>query len=215
MTASRPGHDRIARLVSVLAAAVLLVALALPMALIALAVRLRIGRPVLFRQQRPGLNGQSFTILKFRTMTDRRGADGQLLPDAQRMTRFGIWLRRTSLDELPEFLNVLRGDMNLVGPRPLLVEYLPLYTPQQARRHEVRPGITGWAQVNGRNAISWDSKLALDVWYVDNRSLALDLRILAATFLKVIAREGISSPGSATSERFRGSAAGRAGDDET
>lgn len=215
MTASRAGYDRLARLFSAVVAACLLVVLALPMALIALAVGLRIGRPVLFRQPRPGLNGRAFTILKFRTMIDRPGPDGLPLPDAQRLTRFGTLLRRSSLDELPELVNVLRGDMNLVGPRPLLVEYLPLYDGQQARRHEVRPGITGWAQINGRNAIDWDRKLALDVWYVDNRSFALDLRILALTVLKVIAREGISSPGSATTDRFRGSEAGRGGEDET
>lgn len=215
MTASRAGYDRLARLFSAVVAACLLVLLALPMALIALAVGLRIGRPVLFRQPRPGVNGRVFAILKFRTMIDRTGPDGLPLPDAQRLTRFGTWLRRSSLDELPELVNVLRGDMNLVGPRPLLVEYLPLYDGQQARRHEVRPGITGWAQINGRNAIDWDRKLALDVWYVDNRSFALDLRILALTVLKVIAREGISSPGSATTDRFRGSVAGRGGEDET
>lgn len=215
MTASRAGYDRLARLFSAVVAACLLVLLALPMALIALAVGLRIGRPVLFRQPRPGLNGRVFTILKFRTMIDRTGPDGLPLPDAQRLTRFGTWVRRSSLDELPELVNVLRGDMNLVGPRPLLVEYLPLYDGQQARRHEVRPGITGWAQINGRNAIDWDRKLALDVWYVDNRSFALDLRILALTVFKVIVHEGVTSPGSATTDRFRGSVAGRGGEDET
>ena len=164
----------------------------------------RIGAPVFFRQQRPGLHGQPFQMVKFRTMTDARGPDGALLPDAERLTPFGRFLRSASLDELPELWNVLRGDMSLVGPRPLLMEYLPLYTPEQARRHAVRPGITGWAQVNGRNALSWEEKFALDVWYVDHQSLALDIRILWLTARKVLAREGISAAGEATMGKFTG-----------
>lgn len=170
----------------------------------ALAIRLGIGRPVLFRQQRPGLHGRPFTILKFRTMRDAADAMGNPLPDAMRLTWLGRFLRSTSLDELPELWNVLHGEMSLVGPRPLLMEYLPLYTPEQARRHEVRPGVTGWAQVNGRNAIGWEEKFLADVWYVDNQSLWLDLRILLLTMKKVIVREGISQPGQATMERFTG-----------
>ena len=168
-------------------------------------VRRRIGVPVLFRQIRPGLAGRPFELLKFRTMTDERGPDGQLLPDKDRLTPFGRWLRASSLDELPELWNVLKGEMSLVGPRPLLVEYLPLYTPEQARRHEVRPGITGWAQVNGRNAISWDEKFKLDVWYVDNQSLWLDLKILWLTIKKVLVRDGISAQGDVTMPKFTGS----------
>jgi lipopolysaccharide/colanic/teichoic acid biosynthesis glycosyltransferase len=178
---------------------------------VAVAVRLRLGSPVLFRQQRPGLHARAFTILKFRTMLDARTGDGEPLPDSQRLTRFGRWLRASSLDELPELWNVLRGDMSLVGPRPLLMEYVPLYTPEQARRHEVRPGITGWAQVNGRNALSWDDKFALDLWYVDNRSLALDMRILAATVASVGGRKGISAEGEATMPKFTGSGASQEG----
>lgn len=179
--------------------------LALPIALLVFLIRKRLGSPVFFRQLRPGLNGQSFEMIKFRTMTDARGADGVLLPDAERLTKFGRFLRATSLDELPELWNVLKGDMSLVGPRPLLVEYLPLYTPEQARRHEVRPGITGWAQVNGRNAISWEEKFALDVWYVENQSFWLDIKILWLTIKKVLVREGISAVGEATIGKFTGS----------
>jgi len=168
-------------------------------------VHVKLGRPALFRQLRPGLRGQPFQMVKFRTMTDERGADGALLPDAQRLTPFGRFLRASSLDELPELWNVLKGEMSLVGPRPLLMEYLPLYTPEQARRHEVRPGITGWAQVNGRNAISWEEKFSLDVWYVDHRSLWLDMRILWMTVRKVLVRDGISAVGEATMSRFTGS----------
>lgn len=175
------------------------------MACIALLVRLKLGAPVLFRQQRPGLHGKPFTLYKFRTMTDARDAQGALLPDAERLTRFGRFLRSTSLDELPEFFNVLKGDMNLVGPRPLLMQYLDRYTPEQARRHEVRPGITGWAQVNGRNAITWEDKFRLDVWYVDHWSLWLDIQIIFLTVWKVFKREGISQPGHATAEEFMGS----------
>ncbi|MFD2609111.1 sugar transferase [Deinococcus taklimakanensis] len=175
-----------------------------PMLLLALLVRSKLGSPVLFSQVRPGLNGQPFTMYKFRTMTDERGPDGELLPDAARLTRFGKLLRSTSVDELPELLNILKGDMSLVGPRPLLMEYLPLYNERQARRHEVRPGLTGWAQVNGRNALSWDEKFEHDVWYVENRSFALDLKILLMTLQKVVKRDGISADGEATMPRFSG-----------
>lgn len=167
-------------------------------------VRAKLGSPVLFRQERPGLGGRPFTILKFRTMTNEYGADGELLPDAERLTSLGRFLRSTSLDELPELWNVLRGDMSLVGPRPLLMQYLPLYTRDQARRHEVRPGITGWAQVNGRNAVSWEEKFEMDVWYVDNQSFCLDIKILLHTVRKVITREGITTAGEATAPIFEG-----------
>ncbi len=179
--------------------------LAIPLMLLALQIRRKLGKPVFFIQDRPGLNGKPFKMVKFRTMTDARGADGQLLPDSLRLTPFGRWLRATSLDELPELWNVLKGEMSLVGPRPLLMDYLPLYSAQQFRRHEVRPGITGWAQVNGRNAISWEDKFALDVWYVDNLSLWLDLRILWRTARKVLMRDGISAAGEATMAKFTGS----------
>jgi sugar transferase EpsL len=162
------------------------------------------GFPILFRQKRPGLHGKIFTIYKFRTMRDLRDPQGNLLPDAQRITSLGRCLRSTSLDELPELINVLRGEMSLVGPRPLLVEYLPLYSPEQARRHEVLPGITGWAQVHGRNVLAWEEKFRLDVWYIDHWSLWLDVKILAKTVLKVLRREGISQPGQTTAELFRG-----------
>lgn len=165
-------------------------------------VRREMGSPAFFRQSRPGLHGEAFKMVKLRTMFDAVDEQGNPLPDAERLTDFGRFLRRTSLDELPELWNVLRGDMSLVGPRPLLMEYLDHYTPEQMRRHEVRPGITGWAQVNGRNAISWEEKFALDVWYVDNWSLWLDLRILARTVVKVIRREGISGGGVETMTRF-------------
>lgn len=170
-------------------------------------VRCKLGSPVLFKQDRPGLNSQIFTMYKFRTMTDVRNEQGELLPDEERLPPFGRFLRSTSLDELPELINVLKGDMSLVGPRPLLARYLQRYSPMQARRHEVRPGITGWAQVNGRNAISWEEKFAHDVWYVDNFSFALDLKILAMTFWKIIKREGISQEGEATMAEFMGTEA--------
>jgi lipopolysaccharide/colanic/teichoic acid biosynthesis glycosyltransferase len=186
-------------LVVALAALVLLAPILLG---IALAVRIGLGRPVLFRQQRPGLGGRPFALLKFRTMADARDAAGQPLPDDRRLTPLGQLLRRTSLDELPELINVLKGDMSLVGPRPLLIDYLPHYSPEQARRHEVRPGLTGWAAVNGRNATSWEQRLAQDVWYVDHRSFALDCRILLMTVAKVIRQEGISQEGHATMPRF-------------
>ena len=172
------------------------------MAAVALAVRVDLGAPVVFTQQRPGLGGRPFRLVKFRTMRDAVDAQGVPLPDGQRITRLGQFLRAASLDELPELWNVLRGDMSLVGPRPLLMRYLPRYTSEQARRHEVPPGITGWAQINGRNAITWEQKFALDVWYVDHRTLALDLRILAATLLKVVQREGIAADGHATMPEF-------------
>jgi len=182
----------------------LLVVLALPLLMLALIVRLRLGSPVLFTQQRPGLDGEPFRIYKFRTMTDDRDAAGNLLPDGERLVGLGRLLRAASLDELPELLNVARGEMSLVGPRPLLMEYLPLYTPLQARRHEVLPGMTGWAQIHGRNALSWEDKFRLDVWYVDNRSFWLDLKILWLTAKAVIRREGISQQGHPTMEKFRG-----------
>jgi lipopolysaccharide/colanic/teichoic acid biosynthesis glycosyltransferase len=175
------------------------------MLLVAFAIFFKLGSPVFFRQIRPGLKGKNFTMLKFRTMLDSKGKDGKLLSDEQRLTRFGKLLRSTSLDELPGLFNVIKGDMSLVGPRPLLVEYLSLYSPEQARRHEVRPGITGWAQVNGRNAISWEDKFKLDVWYVDNRSFWLDIKILFLTVKKVFVREGISAAGEATMSKFTGS----------
>lgn len=182
-----------------------LIALALPLLVLMWLVRRKLGTPVFFRQVRPGLHGQPFEMVKFRTMTSERGSDGQLLPDAARLTAFGRFLRATSLDELPELWNVLKGDMSLVGPRPLLMEYLPLYTPETARRHTVRPGITGWAQVNGRNAISWEDKFQLDIWYVDHHSLWLDIKILWLTVKKVLVRDGISAEGEATMPRFTGS----------
>ena len=192
------------RLFDITAALAALLLLALPLALLTWQVRRKLGSPAFFRQVRPGMHGQPFEMVKFRTMTDARGADGALLPDADRLTPFGRFLRASSLDELPELWNVLKGEMSLVGPRPLLMEYLPLYSPQQARRHEVRPGITGWAQVNGRNALGWDDKFKLDVWYVDHRSLWLDIKILWLTVKKVLVREGISAAGEATMPRFTG-----------
>ena len=173
--------------------------------LLSLLVLIYHGQPVFFRQIRPGYRGHPFTIFKFRTMTDRRDKDGKLLPDAERLTRFGSFLRSTSLDELPELFNVLRGEMSWVGPRPLLMQYLSRYTPEQARRHDVHPGITGWAQVNGRNALTWEDKFQLDVWYVDHWSLLLDVKILILTAWKVIRREGINQEGHATAGEFMGS----------
>lgn len=192
---------RILEIVLVLVLAPVWVPLLLALALV---VWWRLGRPVLFAQVRPGRRGKLFTLVKFRTMTDARGPDGALLPDADRLPRFGHWLRATSLDELPELLAVLRGDMSLVGPRPLLPEYLPLYSARHARRHEVRPGLTGWAQVHGRNAIGWADRFDLDVWYVDHRSLCLDVRILALTIWRVLGRHGVSAPGEVTMPRFNG-----------
>jgi lipopolysaccharide/colanic/teichoic acid biosynthesis glycosyltransferase len=172
---------------------------------IALLVKLTSKGPVFFRQQRAGLRGQCFTLLKFRTMIDTKDSKGHLLPDGHRLTRFGRFLRSTSLDELPELINVLKGDMSLVGPRPLLPQYLGRYTPQQSRRHEVKPGITGWAQINGRNALTWEQKFALDVWYVEHRSVFLDAKIIFLTAWKTLKREGINQPGRATADEFMGS----------
>ena len=193
------------RVFDVLASAIGLLILALPLGLLAWQVRLKLGSPVLFAQVRPGLHGKPFRMVKFRTMTDACDASGALMPDEQRLTPFGRFFRASSLDELPELWNVLKGDMSLVGPRPLLMDYLSLYTPEQARRHEVRPGITGWSQVNGRNDISWEEKFKLDVWYVDHRSLWLDTRILWRTLIKVLVRDGISAAGEATMPKFTGS----------
>jgi lipopolysaccharide/colanic/teichoic acid biosynthesis glycosyltransferase len=193
------------RLFDFFVAAVAVILLSPVIALIALLVRINLGKPVLFRQLRPGRHGQPFTLLKFRTMLDAVDSNGSSLPDAERLTAFGQLLRRWSLDELPELYNVLRGDMSLVGPRPLLMEYLPLYSAEQARRHDVRPGLTGWAQVNGRNAISWDQKFAFDLWYVDHASLSLDLKILWLTVKNVFTRHGISAEGEATMPKFSGS----------
>jgi lipopolysaccharide/colanic/teichoic acid biosynthesis glycosyltransferase len=186
-----------------LAALVLLVLLAPLLLAIAIAVLLALGWPVIFRQQRPGIRGEPFGLVKFRTMRDLRDPAGAPLPNEERLTAFGTFLRSTSLDELPELWNVLRGDMSLVGPRPLLMEYLPLYTPEQRRRHDVRPGMTGWAQVNGRNTVTWEDRFRMDVWYVENRSAWLDARILCRTIGRILSRQGISTPGRATIERFR------------
>jgi len=195
------------RALDVAVSAVSLILLSPLLAVIALIIWLQMGRPVVFRQQRPGYMGVPFFALKFRSMTDQRDEQGRLLPDGERITRLGAFLRRTSLDELPQFWNVLRGDMSLVGPRPLLMQYLDRYTPEQARRHSVPPGITGWTQVNGRNDLAWEKKLALDVWYVDHWTLWLDLRILGITVWKVVKGEGISADGSATMPEFMGSEA--------
>lgn len=192
------------RIIDILGASFGLLLLSPVLAIVAYKIRHEMGAPVLFWQKRPGLHGKSFHMIKFRTMRDAVDQHGTVLPDAERLTKFGRLLRSSSLDELPELWNVLRGEMSLVGPRPLLMEYLTLYSPEQARRHEARPGITGWAQVNGRNAISWNEKFALDVWYVDNRSLWLDLKIIWLTIRKVIKREGISAAGEATMPKFTG-----------
>jgi len=181
-----------------------LLALSPVILMVAFLVRRYLGTPVLFTQQRPGLNERPFLLYKFRTMNDARDASGNLLPDAQRLTKMGKTIRQLSLDELPQLFNVLKGDMSLVGPRPLLMEYLPLYSAEQHRRHRVRPGITGWAQINGRNAIGWEERFALDVWYVDNHSFILDIKILFATVMKVLRRSGISQPGQETMSKFTG-----------
>lgn len=190
------------RMFDMLLAALLLILLSPVLLVLAWAVRRKLGSPILFTQQRPGWHGKPFLMRKFRTMTDARDAAGQLLPDAERLTPFGRFLRSSSLDELPELLNVLKGEMSLVGPRPLLMQYLERYTPEQRRRHEVRPGITGWAQVNGRNAISWEDRFALDIWYVNHCSFLLDMRILCMTTAKVFRREGISAEGHVTMREF-------------
>ncbi|WP_342559437.1 sugar transferase [Metasolibacillus sp. FSL K6-0083] len=183
----------------------MLVLLSVPIMITWMLVCMKLGSPAIFTQPRPGLNGKIFHVYKFRTMTNQRNEDGELLPDVERLTSFGKLLRKLSLDELPQLWNVLKGDMSFVGPRPLLVEYLPLYNERQARRHEVRPGITGWAQVNGRNAISWEQKFEYDVWYVENQSFWLDMKILFLTVKKVFISEGISQEGQATMEKFTGS----------
>lgn len=201
----RKNHVMLKRCFDFVAAAAGLLLLSPVLLLVAWKVRRTMGSPVLFQQVRPGLHGTPFRMVKFRTMRDAIGPDGQPLPDAERLTPFGQFLRSSSLDELPELWNVLKGEMSLVGPRPLLMEYLPLYSPEQARRHEVRPGVTGWAQVNGRNAISWEQKFAFDVWYVDNRSFWLDVKIIFLTVKKVLVRDGISAQGEATMPKFTGS----------
>jgi len=193
------------RLFDLLLTGLALVLLSPILLVVAILVRIYHGRPVIFTQKRPGFKGTPFHIYKFRTMTDERDPNGKLLPDAERLTRLGRFLRSTSLDEFPELFNILRGEMSLVGPRPLLMQYLERYSPEQARRHDVLPGLTGWAQVNGRNALTWDDKFKLDVWYVDNWSLWLDIKIIFLTLWKVFKREGISQPGHATAEEFMGS----------
>jgi len=201
------GRRLLKRTIDIVGAGILIAGLSPVMGSVALAVRMRLGRPIFFRQVRPGLCGEPFTLVKFRTMTDERDATGALLPNEQRKTRFGNFLRRASLDELPELINVLRGEMSLVGPRPLLMEYVPLFSPRQAMRMDVKPGITGWAQINGRNALSWEDRFELDVWYVENQSLFLDLRILFRTISIVLLRKDVSPPGQFTIARFRGTPA--------
>jgi lipopolysaccharide/colanic/teichoic acid biosynthesis glycosyltransferase len=201
-------YRRVKRLFDIVVAGAALLALSPVLLVLAVLIARRMGRPVLFVQVRPGKDAKPFRMLKFRTMRDAVDAQGNPLPDADRLTPLGAWLRASSLDELPELWNVLRGDMSLVGPRPLLMEYLPLYSPEQARRHEMRPGITGWAQINGRNAISWDEKFAHDIWYVDNAGFWLDLRILVGTVRKVLARADIDGAGVVGQEKFRGNDAG-------
>lgn len=192
------------RLFDIVVSALGLLVLSPVIAFTAWRIRKKLGSPVLFRQTRPGLNGKPFEMVKFRTMLDAFHPDGPPLPDAQRMTSYGAFLRSSSLDELPELINVLRGEMSLVGPRPLLMEYLPLYSKEQFRRHEVKPGVTGWAQVNGRNALSWEEKFKLDIWYINNRSFLLDLKIILATVKRVLTREGVSASGEATMSKFTG-----------
>lgn len=192
------------RMFDIIVASVALIVLAVPMILLGILIAIRLGRPVFFVQPRPGKGGQPFKMIKFRSMTDEKDQNGILLPDEKRLTRFGKALRASSLDELPELINVVKGDMSLVGPRPLLVRYLDLYSPEQARRHDVRPGITGWAQINGRNAITWPEKFALDVWYVDNLSLWLNIKILYLTIGRVLGRSDVSADQSATMPEFRG-----------
>jgi lipopolysaccharide/colanic/teichoic acid biosynthesis glycosyltransferase len=206
---------RIKRLIDILVAAAGLILLSPLLAALSLLVLAKLGRPVFFRQQRPGLHGVPFMLVKLRTMLDATDGNGRALPDCERLTGFGQWLRSTSLDELPELWNVLKGDMSLVGPRPLLMHYLPLYSAEEARRHDVRPGLTGWAQVNGRNAISWPEKFRHDVWYVDHWSLALDLRILAASVASVLGRRGIAAADAATMPEFTGSSGQSSGEPES
>jgi len=192
------------RFFDVMMSLVLIIAFFPIFVLLVLVIRFKLGAPVLYKQVRPGLNGKPFEMVKFRSMSNTKDADGNALPDEQRLSSFGKFLRSTSLDELPELWNIFRGDMSFVGPRPLLMEYLPLYSPEQLRRHDVRPGITGWAQVNGRNSISWPERFKLDLWYVDNQSVLLDVRILLKTVYKVLSREGISADGQATMQKFTG-----------
>lgn len=194
------------RVLDILLSLLCISVLLFPLIFVSLLIYHKLGRPIFFTQLRAGLHGRPFTILKFRTMTHQCDEHGSLLPDSERITPFGSWLRSTSIDELPELFNILRGQMSFIGPRPLLIQYLPLYSPLQARRHEVRPGITGWAQINGRNNISWEDKFRLDVWYVDHRNLFLDLKILALTAWKVFLRKDINASGHATVSNFRGSA---------
>ena len=198
------GAPFVKRLFDLILAALAVVILSPIMLIVSVSVAIDLGFPILFRQKRPGYRGEVFSIYKFRTMRDARDNLGHPLPDANRLSRLGRFLRSTSLDELPELFNIIKGDMSLVGPRPLLIEYLPLYNPEQTRRHDILPGITGWAQVHGRNALTWEQKFGLDVWYVDHWSFWLDIKILALTVVKVLKREGISQPGQATSEPFKG-----------
>lgn len=193
------------RLIDLAISLILVLVLSVMIAIIAILVRVKLGSPILFKQRRPGLHGEPFQLYKFRTMTDERGSAGQLLPDAVRLTSFGRFLRKYSLDELPQLFNVIKGDLSLVGPRPLLIEYLPLYTKEQAKRHLVKPGITGWAQINGRNAITWEEKFELDVWYVENQTFLLDIKILFLTFWKVVKSEGVNQSANVTMESFKGS----------
>lgn len=192
------------RIIDILVALSTLILLTPVLLILAIIIRFKLGSPILFKQARPGLHGQAFYMLKFRSMTDEKDISGNLLPDEKRLTTFGRFLRASSMDELPGLFNVLLGNMSLVGPRPLLMEYLPLYSQEQARRHDVRPGITGWAQVNGRNTLSWQDKFSLDVWYVEHQSVLLDIKILCLTVLKVIKREGINQQGQATMTKFTG-----------
>jgi len=202
------GIPLIKRLFDLIITVPIFVFLAPFMLLISLLIAWQHGWPIIFRQKRPGFKGELFTIFKFRSMRDLRDAQGDLLPDDKRLTKFGHFLRKWSIDETPELINVLRGEMSLVGPRPLLIAYLPLYNQEQARRHDVLPGITGWAQIHGRNAVSWQEKFSLDIWYVDHWSLWLDIKILFSTIIKVMRREGISQPGQATAELFKGNPPG-------
>ena len=206
-TSVKPPGDTLKRALDFVVSAAAIVLFFPLLVVLSLAVFCALGMPVFFVQERPGQGGKIFLLIKFRTMRDAAGANGKPLVDAERLTLLGRWMRKLSLDELPELFNVLKGDMSLVGPRPLLPQYIDRYTPEQARRHEVKPGITGWAQVNGRNTITWEEKFDLDVWYVDNQSLVLDLKILAMTVWKVLAREGISADGQATMPEFMGTAA--------
>jgi lipopolysaccharide/colanic/teichoic acid biosynthesis glycosyltransferase len=200
----KPYNKRIKRILDLTIAVPTFIILSPLLIIIAILIRIKLGSPVLFSQQRPGLHGKPFTIYKFRTMTDERDKEGNMLPDRERMISMGNFLRMNSMDELPELFNVIKGDMSFVGPRPLLMDYLKLYTPEQMRRHEVKPGITGWAQINGRNAITWEKKFKYDVWYVDNLSLWIDVKILIKSIVNIVNREGINQPGHATMGKFKG-----------